>query len=96
MIDLIARGGFSGGDRDLFRPLVESLLGRDEYLLLADYRSYVECQDAVSLAWADRDRWTRMSILNVARAGKFSSDRSIHEYCQDIWDVAGVPIAFDD
>jgi starch phosphorylase len=86
-IDLVRDGAFSGGDRDLFRPLVEALLGHDEYMLLADYPSYAESQRRVSAAWHDRERWARMSILNVARIGKFSSDRAIREYCEDIWKI---------
>jgi starch phosphorylase len=86
-IDLIGSGFFSDGDRGLFQPLVESLLARDEYMLLADYQSYVECQRRVSKAYSDRNSWTRMSILNTARVGRFSSDRSIREYCYDIWKV---------
>ena len=86
-IDLVAGGFFSNGDRELFRPLVESLLTRDDYLLLADYRSYVDCQRRVSDAYKNQGQWTRMSILNTARVGRFSSDRSIREYCRDIWHV---------
>jgi len=85
VIDRIAAGEFSHGDRNLFQPLVEHLLGRDDYLLLADYQAYVDCQDKVDAAFRDRKRWTEMSILNVARMGKFSSDRSIREYCENIW-----------
>ncbi|MEW6585208.1 MAG: glycogen/starch/alpha-glucan phosphorylase, partial [Nitrospirota bacterium] len=66
---------------------VDSLLDRDDYLLLADYQSYVDCQDRVGKAFLDNKRWTYMSILNVARMGKFSSDRSIKEYCENIWDA---------
>jgi starch phosphorylase len=87
VIDLIAEGHFSRGDRELFRPLVDSLLGRDNYRLMGDFASYVEAQAQVSAVYADRERWTRMSILNVARMGKFSSDRSIRDYCRDIWRV---------
>ena len=86
-IDLIDSGFFSNGDRALFRPLVESLLTRDDYMLLADYQAYVECQQRVGDAYHDRAAWTRMSILNAARVGYFSSDRSIRDYCRDIWDV---------
>jgi starch phosphorylase len=86
-IDLIDSGFFSDGDRDLFHPLVESLLTRDDYMLLADYQSYVDCQQRVSDAYSDQDNWTRMSILNSARVGRFSSDRSIRDYCRDIWRV---------
>jgi starch phosphorylase len=91
-IDLIGSGHFSGGDAGLFRPLVDSLLHQDEYMLLADYRSYIDCQDEVGKTFMDMDRWTRMSILNTARMGKFSSDRSIAEYCSKIWDVKPFPV----
>ena len=86
-IDLIDSGFFTNGDRTVFRPLVESLLTRDDYMLLADYQAYVDCQERVSDAYRDRTNWTRMSILNSARVGRFSSDRSIRDYCRDIWDV---------
>jgi starch phosphorylase len=72
------------------QPLVESLLTRDDYLLLADYQAYVDCQERVSEAYRDRTNWTRMSILNSARVGHFSSDRSIRDYCRDIWHVAPI------
>jgi starch phosphorylase len=90
-IDLIDSGCFSHGDRGLFHPLVESLLTRDDYMLLADYQAYVDCQQRVSDAYSDQSNWTRMSILNTARVGRFSSDRSIRDYCRDIWKVR--PIA---
>ncbi len=86
-LDLIDSGFFSHGDRDLFKPLVDSLLNHDEYLLLADYRSYVDRQDEVGHIFRDEKHWTRMSILNVARMGKFSSDRAIREYCEKVWGV---------
>jgi glycogen phosphorylase len=92
-IDLIDSGFFSDGDCELFHPLVESLLTRDDYMLLADYQAYVDCQQRVSDAYIDQSNWTRMSILNCARVGRFSSDRSIREYCRDIWKVR--PIAVD-
>jgi starch phosphorylase len=85
VLDSLTNGEFSHGDRTLFEPLVNSLLATDEYMLLADYQPYVDCQDAVSVAYRNQERWTRMSILNVARIGKFSSDRSIRDYCADIW-----------
>jgi len=91
-IDLIASGYFSKGDGTLFKPLVDSLLYHDAYLVLADYQSYVECQERVSQAYVDKKQWNRMSVLNVARMGKFSSDRSIREYCEDIWKVKPVPV----
>ena len=86
-IDLIGSGFFSNGDRALFRPLLESLLERDEYMLFGDFASYVDCQARVGDAYRDRQDWTRMSILNSARVGRFSSDRSIRQYCRDIWGV---------
>jgi starch phosphorylase len=92
VINLIASGFFSHGDQGLFKPLLDSLLYHDPYLLLADYQSYVDCQDRVSHAYRDQENWTRMSILNVARMGKFSSDRSIQEYCDNIWGAKPVSI----
>jgi starch phosphorylase len=86
-IDLIGSGFFSGGDRDLFWPIVNSLINHDYYMLLADYKMYVDCQRAVGIAYADRKNWTRKSILNCARIGRFSSDRSIRDYCRDIWQI---------
>jgi glycogen phosphorylase len=91
-VDRIASGAFSRGDTNLFRPLVDALLYGDPYLLFADYRSYVESQEQVSLAYEDPAKWTRMSILNVARMGKFSSDRSIKEYCDKIWKAHPVTV----
>jgi starch phosphorylase len=90
-IDRMAAGDFSGGDRELFRPLVEHLLNHDEFLLLADYQAYIDCQDRIDEAYLDMERWTAMSILNVARMGKFSSDRSIREYCEKIWRAPMIP-----
>ena len=87
VIDQIRSGRFSRGDCELFRPLVENLMNYDPFLLLADYQSYVDCQDRVSSSYRNRDNWLRMSILNVARMGKFSSDRSIREYCENIWKI---------
>jgi len=86
-IDLIAAGVFSNGDRELFRPLVDSLLARDDYLVLADYQAYIDAQQRAGEAYGDQGTWARMSILNSARVGRFSSDRSIREYCRDIWNV---------
>lgn len=91
-IDRISSGFFSHGDPNLFKPLLDSLLYRDQYLLLADYQSYIECQERVSQAYRDREQWIRMSILNVARMGKFSSDRSIHDYVQNIWKVSPLKV----
>jgi glycogen phosphorylase len=92
-LDLVAGGHFSRGDRETFRPLVENLLQSDPFLVLADYADYAACQARVSAAWNDPERWTRMSILNTARAGKFSSDRAIREYCDEIWKVTPARVA---
>lgn len=85
VIDRIQSGDFSGGDKMLFKPLLDAVLGYDPYFVLQDFRSYIDCQQKVSAAFKDQSGWTKMSILNVARAGKFSSDRSIREYCEKIW-----------
>jgi starch phosphorylase len=92
VLDALNRGEFSHGDKKLFEPLVNSLLTGDEYMLLADYQSYIDMQELVSQAYIDPERWTRMSILNVARIGKFSSDRAIRDYCADIWKTWPVKI----
>jgi starch phosphorylase len=91
-VDQIRDGYFSDGNREMFAPLVESLLTRDDYLLFADYQPYVDCQQRASDMWRDAERWTRMSILNTARVGRFSSDRSIREYCDAIWNVKPVDV----
>jgi starch phosphorylase len=87
VMDLISSGYFSHGDTQLFQPLVASILYQDEYLLLADYRAYMDKQDEVGQIFRDEKRWTRMSILNAARMGKFSSDRAIRDYCEKVWGV---------
>lgn len=94
-LDLIGSGYFSKGEPGLFRPLVDALLHHDEYMVLADYQSYVDSQDQVSRTYRDPAKWTHMSILNVARMGKFSSDRSIREYSEKIWKVSPVPVPLD-
>jgi starch phosphorylase len=92
-VDQIAGGFFSAGDPGLFRPLVRSLLESDRFFVLADYASYVRCQEEAAAVYLDEERWTRMAILNVARSGKFSSDRAIREYAGKIWGIA--PVAID-
>ncbi|HEX6289420.1 MAG TPA: glycogen/starch/alpha-glucan phosphorylase [Herpetosiphonaceae bacterium] len=92
-LDQIAAGVFSPQAPDLFQPIVQQLLDRDEFLLLADYASYVERQDEVDQAYRDVERWTRMAILNTARCGYFSSDRSVREYATRIWQVVPVDVA---
>jgi glycogen phosphorylase len=91
-IDAIASVAFSGGDRDAAEPVIASLLNRDEYMILADYRSYIDCYDRIGPAWADQDGWSRMSILNTARSGYFSSDRAARDYCRDIWHAEPVSV----
>lgn len=86
-IDLINSGLFSHGDTQLFRPLTDNLVNHDPFMVLADYRAYLDCQKTVSDIYKDTERWTRMSILNVARIGRFSSDRAIREYAEHIWKV---------
>jgi starch phosphorylase len=92
VLELIRGGMFSRGDRDLFRPLVDHLMQHDPYLLLADFQSYVDCQAQVGHAYRDKEHWSRMAILNVARSGRFSSDRSIRDYCRDIWHAEPTPV----
>jgi starch phosphorylase len=87
VLDQIVAGEFSGGNGDIFRPIFDSLLNKDDYMVLADYQAYIDSQEKVSEAFYDQERWTRMSILNAARMGKFSSDRSIREYCEKIWGI---------
>ncbi|MEM6445329.1 MAG: glycogen/starch/alpha-glucan phosphorylase [Cyanobacteria bacterium J06642_2] len=95
-IELIQSGFFSHGDPELFKPLIDNLLYHDPYLVLADFQAYADCQHQVGEVYRDRDRWTRMSILNSARTGKFSSDRSIRDYCKNIWHVDPVSIDLDE
>ena len=95
-LDLIHSGYFSPQNPGLFHPLVNALLDHDEFMLLADYRSYIDCQERVSLAYKNREDWTRMSILNVAHIGYFSSDRSIREYCERIWKTSPVSTKLGD
>jgi starch phosphorylase len=89
-IDLIDSGFFSKGDGNLFKPVTDDLLWHDPFMLIADYPLYVACQDLVSETWKDTGEWNRKAILNVARMGKFSSDRSIRDYCERIWKVKPV------
>jgi starch phosphorylase len=92
VVDLIARGTFARGDRNLFAPLVASLTGADPFVVLGDFRSYVTAQAEVSKRWQDEEAWTRSSILSVARMGAFSSDRAIREYAGNIWHVCPVKV----
>lgn len=90
MIESLKSGSFSRGDKTLFQPLVDSLLDQhDQYLLMLDLQSYLKCQQRVNDAFLDQDSWTRTAILNVARMGKFSTDRTIKQYAEEIW---GIPV----
>ena len=88
VVDSIASGHFSRGDKDIFRPIVAKLLSsRDEYVHLADFDSYVETQQQVDIEYKDRATWNRKALLNIARMGKFSSDRTVSEYAREIWKI---------
>lgn len=95
VMDRISSGYFSHGDEELFKPLVDSLMYHDEYMLFADYQAYIDCQRQVAKTFQDQAKWTRMSILNALRMGKFSSDRTIREYCNEIWQVQSVPVEME-
>ena len=92
ILDFIASGALAAGDRNLFRPLLDRLRYEDPFLVLADYQAYADCQERVSTLWRDPRAWTHTAILNVARMGKFSSDRSIREYCEQVWRVKAVKV----
>ena len=91
-IDLIGSGFFSKNDVNLFKPFIDSLLCRDEHMVLADYQSYLDCQEQISKLFNDQEKWAKKSILTVARMGKFSSDRSIREYNENIWRASPLSI----
>jgi starch phosphorylase len=86
-LELLAGGAFSRGDTDMFAPLVRNLLDRDDFLVLADFAAYRRAQAEVEARWVDPEAWTRSSILNTARSGWFSSDRSMRDYAERIWNV---------
>jgi glycogen phosphorylase len=92
VLDFIVSGAMAAGDKGLFRPIVDNLMWHDPFLVLADFQSYLDCQEQVSILWSDTKAWTRKSILNVARMGKFSSDRSIRDYCEMVWKVNPVSV----
>ncbi len=91
-IDQIHNGYFSPGMPTLYHPITHPLLDHDTYFVLADYAAYIKCQEEVNKAYGDRDRWTKMAVLNVARSGKFSSDRAIREYAEKIWGISPVAL----
>jgi starch phosphorylase len=93
LVQSIADGRYSRGDRGTFAPFVRTLVERDPFMVLADFRAYVEAQRQVARLWSDPDAWSRKAVLNVARMGRFSSDRSIHEYARNVWRVERVDVA---
>ena len=95
-LEMIRTGFFSSENPDLFKPVFDALVYRDDYMLMADYQSYIDCQDEVDKVYRNKTKWTEMSILNVARSGKFSSDRTISEYCKDIWNVKPMKVNIPD
>jgi starch phosphorylase len=95
VIQLIRSGLFSRGDTELFRPLLDSLMHHDPFYVCADFEAYAACQQKVSNAFRNEEKWARMSILNTARMGWFSSDRSIREYCDDIWGLSPVTVQLE-
>jgi starch phosphorylase len=92
VLRLIEQGHFSNGDGEMFRPLLQNLTGDDRFFVLADFADYLRAQTEVGLAWTDRSRWNRMSLLNTARTGFFSSDRSIRDYASRIWKAEPFPV----
>ncbi len=92
VIRLIEIGHFSNGDKELFKPLLNSLTGHDPFFVMADFENYLNKQDVVSECWNNKKSWNKMALLNTARSGYFSSDRSIREYCQSIWKVSPMPV----
>ena len=92
-LDMIADGWFSPDQRDRHRPVVDALMGHDEFLVLTDYRAYVDCQQRVAELFRDSREWHRRALLNIARMGRFSSDRTVLEYARLIWNVTPAGIA---
>ncbi len=98
VIELVRSGFFNPDEPDLFRPLLDELLGRDQYMVMTDFAAYAACQEQIGVAYQDQDAWSKKAFLNIARMGSFSSDRTIREYAKDIWKiepVAVVPPAYN-
>jgi glycogen phosphorylase len=91
-LDAVASGEFSNGDRSTFAPVVDALLGDDRFLALADYQAYIDVQDEIDQAYADRSAWNAMAVRNIARCGFFSSDRAIQDYVDRIWHLTPLPL----
>jgi glycogen phosphorylase len=88
IITQLSNGFFSAENPALFQPILDTLLNGDRYMVLADYADYIRCQDEVAKAYQDKKGWTKMAIMNVARSGKFSSDRTVARYAEHIWNVS--------
>ena len=95
VLDRLAQDHFSVGEKGIFHPILNELLSSDRFMVMADFTAYVEAQREVARAFSDQERWTTMSIRNVARTGRFSSDRTIHDYASEIWEASSIPIDFD-
>jgi starch phosphorylase len=93
VLDFLASETLDQSPHRLFQPIIRSLLNQDEYLVLADYEAYIQCQERVAAAFGEPERWTAMAIRNVARCGFFSSDRTIRAYCEEIWNVHPVQVS---
>ena len=87
VINLVRGGHFSHGDRNMFAPLIDNLINHDPFCVCADFSDYLDAHDRVMSAWKEPDRWKKMSLINIARSGFFSSDRSIRDYCTKIWGI---------
>ena len=92
VVDLISCGCFSEDEPELFQPIIDDLLYQDEYMLLADFQDYYNCQKRVSEEFLDKNKWTKKCIKNVANMGLFSSDRTIKEYAEEIWNAKPIHI----
>ena len=92
IVELLYSGHFSDGDRGLFAPLLDGLLHADPFFVLADFEAYLQAQQRIDARWLDQSGWRRSSLMNTARSGFFSSDRSIHDYADRVWKVKPMPV----
>ena len=90
-LDSLTNGTFVNGNGDNFRPIFDEIMFRnDEYFILADFASYIEAQEKVNQLYLDKKKWAHMCLVNIAKAGFFSSDRTIQQYCDDIWNISKI------
>ena len=92
VVDRLAKDHFSPSEKGVFHPLLNEILSSDRFMVMADFTSYCECQKQVATAFLNQEEWTRMAIRNMARCGRFSSDRTIRQYAEEIWEISSVPI----